>query len=57
MTVQVEQWWNSSDVVVSLRQENVWDADDTVDVVGKHKKCIPVGWLRTNTRGGVRRVD
>ena len=38
MTVQVEQWWNSSDVVASLREENVWDVDDTVPVVGKRKK-------------------
>jgi hypothetical protein len=38
MTVQVEQWWNSSDVVPSLREENAWDADDTVTVVGKRKK-------------------
>ena len=37
MTVQVEQWWNSSDVATSLREENVWDSDDTVDVVGKRK--------------------
>ena len=26
MTVQVEQWWNSSDVAASLREENVWGA-------------------------------
>jgi hypothetical protein len=38
MTVQVEQWWNSSDVVASLREENVWDVDGTVPVVGKRKK-------------------
>jgi hypothetical protein len=38
MTVQVEQWWNSSDVGPSLREENGWDADDTVPVVGKRKK-------------------
>ena len=31
MTVQVEQWWNSSDVTASLREENTWDTDDTVD--------------------------
>ena len=43
MTVQVEQWWNSSDVVVSLRQENVWVSDGTVSVVGQHKTCIPPG--------------
>ena len=35
MTVQVEQWWNSSDVAASLREENEWGADDTVAVVGK----------------------
>jgi hypothetical protein len=29
MTVQVEQWWNSSDVAVSLREENVWGTDGT----------------------------
>ena len=40
MTVQVEQWWNSSDVATPLRQENVWDTDDTVGVVGKRKKYI-----------------
>ncbi len=43
MTVQVEQWWNSSDVVVSLRKENVWVSDDTVVVVGNRKKYVPVG--------------
>jgi hypothetical protein len=43
MTVQVEQWWNSSDVVSSLREENAWDPDDTVTVVGKRKKCVPDG--------------
>ncbi len=37
MTVQVEQWWNSSDVDSSLREENVWSTDDTVAVVGKRK--------------------
>jgi hypothetical protein len=38
MTVQVEQWWNSSDVAVSLREEqNTWGADGTVPVVGKRK--------------------
>ena len=41
MTVQVEQWWNSSDVAVSLREENVWDTDGTVDVVGKGNKYVP----------------
>ncbi len=30
MTVQVEQWWNSSDVSTSLREENAWGADGTV---------------------------
>jgi hypothetical protein len=43
MTVQVEQWWNSSDVAASLREENAWGADGTVDVVGKRKKCVPAG--------------
>ena len=43
MTVQVEQWWNFSDVAASLRQENTWGADATVAVVGKRKKCIPAG--------------
>jgi hypothetical protein len=43
MTVQVEQWWNSSDVAASLREENAWGADGTVVVVGKRKKCVPVG--------------
>jgi hypothetical protein len=38
MTVQVEQWWNSSDVAASLREENEWDADGTVAVVGKRGK-------------------
>ena len=38
MTVQVEEWWNSSDVAASLREENVWGADGTVAVVGKRKK-------------------
>ncbi len=37
MTVQAEQWWNSSDVATSLREENLWDSDDTVAVVGKRK--------------------
>ncbi len=37
MTVQTEQWWNSSDVPTSLREEIVWDSDDTVAVVGKRK--------------------
>jgi hypothetical protein len=27
MTVQVEQWWNSSDVGASLREENAWVVD------------------------------
>ena len=35
MTVQVEEWWNSSDVAASLREENAWGADGTVAVVGK----------------------
>ena len=43
MTVQVEQWWNSSDVAASLREENAWGADGTVSVVGKRKKCVPDG--------------
>jgi hypothetical protein len=43
MTVQVKQWWNSSDVAASLREENAWGADGTVAVVGKRKKCVPVG--------------
>jgi hypothetical protein len=38
MTVQVEQWWNSSDVAAFLREENAWGADGTVAVVGKKKK-------------------
>ncbi len=25
MTVRVEQWWNSSDVAASLREENTWE--------------------------------
>ena len=33
MTVQVEQWWNTSDVTASLREENALVADVTVDVV------------------------
>jgi hypothetical protein len=43
MSVQVEQWWNSSDVAASLREENAWGADGTVTVVGKRKKCVPPG--------------
>ena len=43
MTVQVEQWWNSSDVAASLREENAWDANGTVAVVGQRKKCVPAG--------------
>jgi hypothetical protein len=43
MTVQVEQWWNSSDVAASLREENAWGADGTVAVVGKRKKCVAAG--------------
>ena len=43
MTVQVEQWWNSSDVAASLREENTWGADGTVSVLGKRKKCVPAG--------------
>ncbi len=43
MTVQVEQWWNFSDVPSSLRGENAWGADGTVPVVGKRKKCVPPG--------------
>ena len=43
MTVQVERWWNSSDVAASLREENAWGADGTVAVVGKRKKCVPAG--------------
>ena len=43
MTVQVEEWWNSSDVTASLREENTWGADVTVAVVGKRKKCVATG--------------
>ena len=43
MTVQVEEWWNSSDVSASLREENAWGADGTVTVVGKRKKFVPSG--------------
>jgi hypothetical protein len=43
MTVQVEQGWNTSDVVASLREENTWVVDDTVPVVGKRKKCVAPG--------------
>ncbi len=43
MTIQMEQWRNSSDVAASLREENTWGADDTVAVVGKRKKCVPAG--------------
>ena len=43
MNVQVEQWWNSSDVAASLREENAWGANGTVDVVGQRKKCVPAG--------------
>jgi hypothetical protein len=49
MTAQVEQWWNSSDVVVSLWEENVWGVDGTVAVVGKQKKCVPTGGSATPT--------
>jgi hypothetical protein len=49
MTVQVEQWWDSSDVVSSLREENAWGADDTVAVVGKRKKCVASGGSTTPT--------
>jgi hypothetical protein len=47
MTVQTEQWWNSSDVSASLREENAWDADGTVAVVGKKMRscwrvCITI---------------
>jgi hypothetical protein len=38
MTVPVEQWWNSSDVPASLREENTWDADGTVARKTKNKK-------------------
>jgi hypothetical protein len=37
MTVQVEQWWNSSDVAASLREENAWGADGTVAENGKNE--------------------
>ncbi len=43
MTVQVEPWWNSSDVAVFLREENAWVTDGTVDVVGKRNKYVPTG--------------
>ncbi len=43
MTVQVEEWWNSSDVAASLREENAWGVDGTVAVVGKREKCVPSG--------------
>ena len=50
MTVQVERWWNSSEVASCLRVENAWDEDDTVDVVGKRKKYIPAGGSATPTQ-------
>ena len=56
MTVQVEQWWNSSDVAASLREENAWGADDTVAVVGKRKKCVPAGGSAA-TNSAARRAD
>ena len=40
MTVQVEQWFNSSDVTTSLREENTWGVDGTVVVLGKRKKLF-----------------
>ncbi len=43
MTVQVEEWWNSSDVAASLREENAWGADGIVAVVGKRKICVAAG--------------
>jgi hypothetical protein len=43
MTVQVEQWWDSSDVAASLREENTWVTDGTVAVLGKRKKCVAAG--------------
>ena len=43
MTVQVEQWWDSSDVAASLREKNAWGADGTVAVVGKRKKYVAAG--------------
>jgi hypothetical protein len=49
VTVQVEQWWNSSDVAASLREENAWGAYGTVAVVGKRKKCVPAGGSETLT--------
>ena len=50
MIVQVEQWWNSSDVPPSLREENVWGSDVTVVVVGKRKKCDPPGGFAVPTQ-------
>ena len=50
MTVQVEEWWNSSDVASSLREENTWGADGTVAVVGKRKKCVAAGGFRKRGR-------
>jgi hypothetical protein len=49
MTTQVEQCWNSSDVVASLREENAWGADGTFTVVGKRKKCVPAGGSSSST--------
>jgi hypothetical protein len=46
MTVQVEEWWNSSDVAASLREENAWGADGTVAVVGKRKNALPLEGLQ-----------
>ena len=38
MTVQVEQWWNSSDVSASLWEENVWDVQRVGGGGGKWPK-------------------
>ncbi len=44
MTVQVEQWWNSSDLVASLRLENVWDTDTGYSCCGRKTQKMHSCW-------------
>ena len=53
MTVQVEQWWNSSDVAASLREENEWGPRKTK----KMHSCRGRRVCSTNTNTGARRAD
>jgi hypothetical protein len=59
MTVQVEQWWNSSDVAVSLRLDSEYVGRGWYSCCGRKTQKMHSFWrvCSTNTRGGSRRAD